>query len=168
VTNAHLCRVVAIVVSALVFGNAPSATAARRALALTGESAYGSSANCFSWDTSGSSAGIALSRTAANCQGGYVPFYFSIPLQLDTSGTKTVALTLKVPTAGVISCSLAEQDLAGSRVELVDYDPFPAGSGYITRSETISVAANNHVYVLCAYMQSNPAVEAVRLLSISY
>jgi hypothetical protein len=94
--------------------------------------------------------------------------YFNIPVHLDTSGTKTVALTLKVPTAGAVSCALAEQDLAGNRVELIDYDPFPAGSGYITRSESISVAANNNLYLLCAYSLGNPAIEGVRLLSISY
>lgn len=79
-----------------------------------------------------------------------------------------MSLSLKVPTAGVVTCGLVEYDTAGNRVEVVEYAAFPASGSYQTRQATISIGTNNNLFVMCAYNHGNAAVEGVRLLSISY
>ena len=164
-----LSRAVLVGFAVVVLSNPAAPAAARRASAVSGEPGFGGSGQCFHWDPANGNSGIRLIRGGiATCSGGFVPLSFVIPLQLDTSGAKTVSLTLKMTTLNTVSCGLAEFDLAGNQVELVEYDPFPAGPNYITRQETISVTASNNLVLLCAYNQSDAGVEGARLLSISY
>jgi len=53
-------------------------------------------------------------------------------------------------------------------VEVIEYDPFPVGSGYVTRSETISIGSSNNLTVYCAFAQSTAGVDGARILSVSY
>jgi hypothetical protein len=79
-----------------------------------------------------------------------------------------VALTIRQTAANTLSCALMEHDAAGNVVETIVYDPFPVGTGYVTRSETITVSSANNLNVFCAFGQSTAGVDGARILSVSY
>jgi hypothetical protein len=137
---------------------------ARRSLAIGSPVTF---QGCFAYSHFQPNAGLQFITGAPNCGPNFVPPLYIVPAQLDTSGSKTVALTVKQTAANQISCGLLEFNATGSVLQSIMYNPFPS-SGYSTQSKSITIASGNNLGVVCQWNLSATDPGGARMHSISY
>lgn len=143
-----------------------SPASARRQTAHAGLAPYSAQSPCFTFDFQSGTAGIALYKTT--CPGGPIASYWLMALSLDTSGTKTVQLTLKQTAANQVVCGLVEYNRSGTAVQILEYDPFPATGAYVTVSKSITIATGNNLAALCSFNGAAAGVSNARVLSVEF
>jgi hypothetical protein len=142
-----------------------SASAARRSNAI-GMSMFMNFVSCFGWDTTGGNAGLAVSATTA-CSQGFLPPIYIIPIHLDSTGAKTVKLTVKQTVANQLSCSLAEYSASAALVQSVPYSSIPVGS-YTTLSKNITVTTGDSLNMVCSFNMAAADIASARILTVEY
>jgi hypothetical protein len=142
-----------------------SPASARRHLAV-GAPVFGSTASCLNFDHSSGNVGAALTNTTA-CKNFIIPPTWVMPVHLDTSGSKTVALTVRQTAANQLSCALIEYNPTGAVVEVVSYDNFTVGA-YMTASKSITIASGNTLGAACSFKQSDANIGQARIMTIEY
>ena len=155
--------VAAALCSMAILGASPAS--ARRTMAV-GSPAFGGTATCLNVDYFNGTAGVALTNTAA-CKGFIINPAWVIPVHLDTSGTKTVSLTVKQTAANQLSCALIEYSPSGALVETVAYNNFTVGA-YMTAAKTITIASGNSLSAVCAFNQADANIGNARIFTIEY
>jgi hypothetical protein len=137
---------------------------ARRSLAIGSPVTF---QGCFGYSHFPPNAGLQFVSGASNCGAGFVPPLYIVPAHLDTSGTKTVALTVKQTAANQLSCGLLEFNATGSVLQTIMYSAFPS-SGYSTQSRSITIASGNNLGVICQWNLNATDPGGARMHSISY
>jgi hypothetical protein len=137
---------------------------ARRTTAQAGAALFQES--CFSFEISTGTAGVALASTSS-CTASLSP-YWMIPASLDTSGAKTVQLTVKQTAANQLQCTLIEYNRSGAILQEIGFDPFPATGAYVTASKNITIATGNNLATICAFNAQVAGIGNARVLSIEY
>lgn len=137
---------------------------ARRSLAIGSVVTY---QGCFGYSYFNNTAGIQFLSGVAGCGPGFVPPAYIVPAHLDTSGTKTVALTVRQTAANQLSCGLLEFNATGTVLQTIAYNAFPS-SGYSTQSKSITIASGNNLGVVCAWNLNASDPGGARMHSISY
>ncbi len=149
----------------LMTGVGASGASARRALAV-GQSAFPSYTPCFNFDYFSGTAGVGF-LPGPSCPNGYLPPAWVIPIALDSTGAKTVSLTVKQTTSSQLQCLALEYNPSGTIVQLVSYGAFPVG-GYATVAKSLTVATGDSLSVVCGFNSQDSRIGDARVLSVDY
>lgn len=156
-----------IALAAVLFAAAPlgvQSAHARRSLAIGSAVTY---QQCFGYSYFNNAAGLQFNTGVTGCGPGFVPPLYIVPAHLDTSGTKTVALTVRQTAANQLACGLLEFNAAGAVLQTINYNAFPS-SGYSTQSKSITIASGNNLGVVCSWNLNATDPGGARMHSISY
>lgn len=160
-------RVLAVLAAAVVMtGVGASSASARRTMAV-GNSAFEGYVPCFNFDYFSGTAGAAYLPDTNRCPLGFFSPAWIIPLALDSTGAKTVSVTVKQTTASQLQCLAVEYNPSGTMTQIVSFGNFPVG-GYATVSKAITVATGDSMSVLCAFNANDSKIGDARVFSVEY